>query len=356
MLEKYESVKNEYDKISEKLSHPEVMSNMAEFQSLSKRQAFLLPLLEKLELLKKIQSQVEEAEKIIKIEVNTEMIAMAEDEVAKLQKEKGKLIHEIEFLMIPKDENDTRNVIMEIRAGTGGEESALFAAELFKAYSKFAENHHWQISIMNSNTTSIGGFKEVIFEVKGKEVYKFFKYESGTHRVQRIPETESAGRVHTSAITVAVLPEAGEVEVDINPQDLKIDVFRSQGAGGQSVNTTDSAVRITHIPSGMVVTCQDERSQIKNRAKAMTILQSRLLIIKEEEERKKRGEERKMQVGTGDRSEKIRTYNFPQNRITDHRINFSIYDIEGFMAGNIDSLVDQLAKVDKEKIIAKLKS
>jgi peptide chain release factor 1 len=273
----------------------------------------------------------------------------------KLNQEKERLEQELEVALLPKDPDDQKNVIMEIRAGAGGDEAALFAADLFRMYSRFAEKNNWRVDIMNSNRLGIGGFKEIIFDVSGKDVYSKLKYESGVHRVQRVPETESSGRIHTSTATVAVLPEAEDVELEINPKDLRIDVFRSSGPGGQSVNTTDSAVRITHIPSGLVVSCQDEKSQLKNKEKALKILRSRLLAQKEEQERKKEGETRKIQIGTGDRSEKIRTYNFPQNRVTDHRITYSAHNIESVMNGNLDQFIEKLKEADQKKKLASLK-
>ena len=268
---------------------------------------------------------------------------LARDEIAALNRKKEVLEAEIKKLLLPKDPNDEKNVIFEIRAGTGGEEAALFAGDLFRMYSRYAENRNWKIEVITHHPTGVGGLKEIIAMIQGKGAYSVFKYESGTHRVQRVPATEAQGRIHTSAVTVAVLPEADEVDVEIDPSELKIDVYRSTGPGGQSVNTTDSAVRITHLPSGLVVTCQDEKSQLKNKLKAMKALRSRLLDQMIVEQNEKRSEERKSQVGTGDRSGRIRTYNYPQGRVTDHRIGLTLYKLEHILQGNIDELIDSLA-------------
>jgi len=282
------------------------------------------------------------------------MQAEAEQEVAKLQAEKSKLEEELKFALIPKDPNDTKNVIMEIRAGAGGDESALFAAELFRAYSRFAEAQRWQLNVMHSSRTGIGGFKEIIFEVTGHNVFAKMKYERGVHRVQRVPETEKSGRVHTSTVTVAVMPEAEEADIAIKPEDIKIDVFRSSGPGGQSVNTTDSAVRLTHLPTNVVVTCQDEKSQHKNKDKALKILRSRLAEAEEAKRAAKEADLRRSQVGTGDRSEKIRTYNFPQDRVTDHRIKLTLKNIHSIMEGELEQIVTPLTETDNQAKLEKL--
>ncbi len=349
MLEKYPKIREELKEVESKLADPAFLNNPKEVASLNRRRLGLTHLVDLFESLEKIQSEISGAEKIIGVENDPELVAMAEEEVGQKQKDRDKLIKKIELELLPKDENDTKNIILEIRAGAGGDESALFAAELFRMYSIYAEKKSWKVEILSSHKNEIGGFKEIIFEIKGANVYHFLKYESGVHRVQRVPETESGGRIHTSTVTVAVLPEAEEIDLKIEPNEIRIDVFRSSGPGGQSVNTTDSAVRITHLPTGLVVSCQDEKSQIKNRDKAMNILRSRLLAVKEEEEAKKRGDTRRLQIGTGDRSEKIRTYNFPQDRVTDHRINLSLHGLPSFISGNIDEMISSLIKKDQEE-------
>jgi peptide chain release factor 1 len=347
LLEKYKSIDAEYTDLGAQLSDPGVLTNPSVVAGLSKRRLSLEPIVNLFEEYKKVVGELAEAEEMLSLETDPEILTMTEEEVTNLKAQKEELSKKIELELIPKDENDDKNVIFEIRAGAGGDESALFAAELFRMYSRFAERKNYKIEVIDAHENEIGGFKEIIFSVKGAEAYKHLKYESGVHRVQRVPETESGGRIHTSTVTVAVLPEAEEVDIEILPNEIRVDVFRSSGPGGQSVNTTDSAIRITHLPTGLVVSCQDEKSQIKNRDKAMRVLRSRLLQAKQDELAKERGDARNSQIGTGDRSEKIRTYNFPQDRVTDHRIGFSTNNLPDFMGGNIDKLIDHLIEADR---------
>ncbi|MDD3607891.1 MAG: peptide chain release factor 1 [Candidatus Moranbacteria bacterium] len=348
MLEKFEQYKKKLSNLEVKMQDPEVVSNPNKMAQIGREHAEVSQIIKEFETLENIQHQLEEAKSIIR-NGDSEILAMAEEEVENLTKLKTEQVKRVEAALIPKDPNDSKNVILEIRAGAGGDEAALFANELYRMYFRFAEHHKMQIDVMNSSPSEGGGLKEIIAEIKGPDAYKLLKHESGVHRVQRVPVTESQGRVHTSTVTVAILPEAEEVDIEIKPSDIRIDIFRSSGPGGQSVNTTDSAVRITHLETGVVVTCQDEKSQLKNKDKAMKILRSRLLAAKEEEEAKKRGDARKSQIGTGDRSEKIRTYNFPQDRITDHRIKFSTSNIPKFMDGYIDDMIQKLLESEQEK-------
>jgi len=348
MKQELEKIKKEYNEITDELSKTEVVSDLQKFKKLNKKQSALKEVVDKYEDLLKIERSISENNEIIENEKDEELIIMAKEENEKLLNNKNKLENEIELLLIPKDPKDEKDIIVEIRAGAGGDEAGLFAGNLFRMYAKFAENQNWKTVILNSNKSSIGGFKEIIFEINGTDVYSKMKYESGVHRVQRIPKTEKQGRVHTSTATVAVLPQVEETELKIKDEDIRIDIFFFSCPGGQSVNTTDSAVRITHIPTNITASCQDEKSQLKNKDKALQILRSRLLILKEEEEAKKATDDRRSQIGTGDRSEKIRTYNFPQDRITDHRIKKSWHEIESILEGNLDNIINSLSQATKD--------
>lgn len=353
MKSQIEDIKREYQKIQDRLNSPEVVSDTRKLAKLGKRQAELSETIQLIEKLEKIEQDMKGNAEIINIEKDEEMKQMAMEENIKLSQEKNRLEKDLEKMLLPKDPNDSKNVIVEIRAGAGGDESALFSANLFRMYSRFAEKNRWQVAVMDSNQIGIGGFKEIVFEINGTNVYEKMKYESGVHRVQRVPETEKNGRIHTSTATVAVLPQAEEVELKIDEKDLRIDTFCSSGPGGQSVNTTKSAVRILHIPTGLIVSCQDEKSQIKNKEKALKVLRSRLLQAEEEKREKELGEARRSQIGTGDRSEKIRTYNFPQDRVTDHRIKQNWSSLPSVLDGNIDELINALAEEDTKLKLSK---
>jgi peptide chain release factor 1 len=354
MIDVLEPFKTQLETIDKRLADPSVMNDISVYKDLMRERSHLEPIVEILNTLKDLESQINDAELMLKEEEDSDLIAMAKEEINELKEKKESLEVSSKLLLVPPDPLEGKNIIMEIRAGTGGDEAALFGADLFKMYSHFAEKHRWKVDIISANETGIGGFKEIIFSVSGKDVYGNLRYESGVHRVQRVPETESGGRVHTSAVTVAVLPEAEETDIDIKQEDLKVDVMRAGGPGGQSVNTTDSAVRLTHLPTGLVVICQDEKSQIKNKAKALRVLRSRLFDLEEDRKNKERSDNRKSQVGTGDRSERIRTYNFPQNRITDHRINLTLYKLELALSGDIDEIVEALKMAAAEEALREL--
>lgn len=341
MLEKLEEVEKRYEELGKILSDPEIIRDRKKFEAYAKEHAELTELVQTYQKYKKVVAEIEDNKQLLKDE-DEEIRKLAHEEIKELSEEKEKLEKKLKTLLIPDDPNNRKNIFLEIRAGTGGEEAALFARDLFRMYTKYAESKGWKVEIASSTLSNTGGFKEVIALIKGRGAYSRLKYERGVHRVQRVPVTESQGRIHTSAVTVAVLPEAEELEVEINPKDLRIDVFRSSGPGGQSVNTTDSAVRVTHIPTGIVVSCQDEKSQHKNKARAMSILRARLKDRFERERHEEISRERRSQVGTGDRSERIRTYNFPQGRVTDHRIGLTLYKLDSIMEGELDGLIDAL--------------
>lgn len=342
MLDKLESVEEKYEDLSHKISDPEVIAEQSVWQKLMKEHASLEPIVEKFREYKSILKGIEDSKEMLMDKSDKDFEEMVRLELEELQEKQEKLGEELKILLLPTDPNDEKNVIVEIRGAAGGEEAALFAGDLLRMYMRYAERMGWKVEMLSSNPTDIGGYKEVIFEIDGKGAYSRLKYESGAHRVQRIPTTEAGGRIHTSTSTVAVLPEAEDVDVEINMNDLRIDVFRSSGHGGQSVNTTDSAVRVTHLPTGFVVSCQDEKSQLKNKEKAIKILKSRLLDLETERHNAEIANDRKSQVGTGDRSERIRTYNFPQGRVTDHRIGMTLYQLDSYMDGDLDEMIDAL--------------
>lgn len=342
MFERLDQTEKRYEELTQLLALPETMNDSAKFQKTAKAHSEISPIVEKYREYKDLKRGIAESRAMLTDETDAEMRAYAEEELAKLEPRVATVEEDLKVLLLPKDPNDEKNVILEIRAGTGGDESTLFVAEVFRMYSRYAESNKWKVEVLSTSESGVGGMKEVIALIEGDRVYSRLKYESGVHRVQRVPATEQQGRVHTSAITVAVLPEAEDVDVKIEAKDLRIDTFCSSGPGGQSVNTTYSAVRITHIPTNTVVSCQDEKSQIKNREKGMRVLRSRLYEVEMQKQQDALAKERKQMVGSGDRSEKIRTYNFPQNRLTDHRIGFSIHQLEQVMDGKIQPLIDAL--------------
>ena len=344
LIQKLDGLMEKYEDLGRLLGDPKIIGNRTEFQRLAREQSDLSPLAEGYHQYREILRRIQDSEEISgDPAADPELKDLALLEIQALEGEKSELERRIKTLLLPKDPRDAKNVFLEIRAGAGGNEAALFAADLFRMYSRYAESKRWRIEVISVNSTGIGGYKEIILFLEGKGIYSRLRFESGVHRVQRVPETEASGRIHTSTVTVAVLPEAEDVDLQVDAKDLRVDTYCASGPGGQGVNTTHSAVRITHLPSGMIVTCQDERSQIKNREKAMRVLRSRLLELKEEEERGKREQDRRDQVGTGDRSERIRTYNFPQSRVTDHRIGLTLHQLESILEGNLDELVDALS-------------
>lgn len=356
MFERLDAILARYEELCRLLGDPKVLASPGEYPRYSKEQADLSEAAERYRTFLGVVRQIAETEEILSDpRTDPELRDLAEGESRVLQARREALQEELRLLLLPRDPNDAKNILLEIRAGTGGEEAALFVAELFRMYSRYAERQGWRVEMISSNPTGIGGLKEVIALIEGRGAYSRLKYEKGVHRVQRVPVTEAGGRIHTSAVTVAILPEAEEVEVQIDPKELRIDTFCSSGPGGQSVNTTYSAVRVTHLPTGLVVSCQDEKSQIKNKAKAMKVLRARLLEIRQAALQAERSLERRTQVGTGDRSERIRTYNFPQNRVTDHRIGMTLHRLEGILDGDLDSIIDALAVSQTEEQLKAVK-
>ena len=347
MFDKLDFILEKYEELSKKVSDPDVIAKQKEWQKLMKEMSDLEPIVKEYTAYKKAKEELEEAKEILDMEDDEELREMAREELKANEAAIEEYTDNLKILLLPKDPNDDKNVILEIRAGTGGDEAALFGSDLLRMYLRYAERMRWKTELIESNETEIGGVKEVVMLVKGKGAYSRLKYESGVHRVQRVPETESVGRVHTSAASVAVMPEVDDVEVNLDPNDVRVDVYRASGNGGQCVNTTDSAVRLTHMPTGLVVTCQDEKSQIKNKEKAFKVLKSRLFDLMQQEQNDKIAAERKSQIGSGDRSERIRTYNFPQSRITDHRINLTLYKLDSFLDGDLDEVIDALITEDQ---------
>ena len=346
MLDKIEAIEEKYNELSNQLSDPAVISDAGRFQKLAKAHAAISELVETYQQYKRVSADLETAAEMLR-EEKGEAAELLKAEISDLESEAARLTERLRVLLLPKDPNDEKNAIIEIRAGTGGEEAALFAGDLFRMYTRYAESKGWRTELLSTSESDLGGFKEIIFTIEGQQVFSRLKFESGVHRVQRVPETEAQGRIHTSAATVAIMAEAEEVEVDIGPNDLRIDVFRAGGHGGQCVNTTDSAVRITYLPTGLVVTCQDEKSQLKNKEKAMKVLRARLLDKFQSEQHAEQAEARRNMVGSGDRSERIRTYNFPQNRLTDHRINLTLYHLDSIIEGNLDEVIEPLITADQ---------
>ena len=351
MKEKLESMRASYENLKKTIEDPNLIKDAKKYKEVMREYSYLSKLMDEYDKYLELERQMVETRTLIQAESDHDLKEMAREELASLECAWEKTADNLKLLLIPPDPLEEKNIIMEIRGGTGGEEAALFAADLYRMYVHYAEAKNWKFEIISLNETELGGYKEIVFSISGKYVYGSLRYESGVHRVQRVPETEASGRIHTSAVTVAVLPEAEETEIDIKPEDLRIDVMRAGGPGGQCVNTTDSAVRITHLPTGLVVICQDEKSQIKNKAKAMRVLRSRLYDMEESKKQSERAENRKNQVGSGDRSERIRTYNFPQNRLTDHRINLTLYKLDHVMQGELDEVIDALCVAAREAMM-----
>ncbi|MBC8317064.1 MAG: peptide chain release factor 1 [Desulfobulbaceae bacterium] len=342
MFGQFEDIDQKLEELEGKLSDPRVIADQAQYGKVAKEHSRVSKIHELYCEFMRVKQELDESQDLLKVEEDEEMRELVKSEIADLTQRSDELEKDLWVMLLPKDPNDDKNILLEIRAGTGGDEAALFVSDLFRMYSRYAEMQGWKVEIMSSNPIGIGGFKELIAMITGDQVYSKLKYESGAHRVQRVPETETQGRIHTSAVTVAVIPEAEEVELNLAPNELRFDVFRSSGPGGQSVNTTDSAVRITHVPSGLIVTCQDEKSQHKNKAKALTVMRARLLDKMQQEQHDLISADRKSQIGSGDRSERIRTYNFPQGRMTDHRINLTLYKLEDIMLGKMDSVIEPI--------------
>lgn len=349
--ERLENLKGKFEEVKQTVADPDLVKDVKRYRDVMREYSYLSDLMTEYDNYVSIERQIDDAKELMHAEDDAELKEMARSELQNLENNLEKSEYNLKHLLIPPDPLEEKNIIMEIRGGTGGDEAALFAADLYRMYTHYAETRGWKCEVLSVNETELGGFKEIIFSISGKNVYGSLRYESGAHRVQRVPETETSGRIHTSAVTVAVLPEAEETEIEIKHEDLRIDVMRAGGPGGQCVNTTDSAVRITHIPTGLVVICQDEKSQIKNKAKAMRVLRSRLFDLEESKKQAERSANRKTQVGTGDRSERIRTYNYPQNRVTDHRINLTLYHLDAIMQGDLVELIENLSIAAREKML-----